>query len=132
MDETQNTDKQQDNVLRTLFQGEASVHLLGVSLGLGICSMALGIGFFTIYLGVIWIVFRLAPYWQPAFWLTARLSRIRDIPADFHPIELPWWRLPFLVFGLGLGLLLLAAGVQILVQRGFLGQNPIWFLMGGR
>jgi hypothetical protein len=105
------------------------LRLIGFGIALSFLSLLFGIAFMLIFFGAFWCIFRLAPFWKPAYRLTAKIVRGQENAVDFKPLRLPWWQLFPWVLHIGVGLFLIGFGLWILIHNGFNQQNLIYLVL---
>lgn len=92
-------------------------------------SFLFGIAFCFIVWGITVCVIRLAPIWEPAYKLIAKIAGARDIDKDFKPLKPHWWQLFPWVLHIGVGLFLIGFGLWLLFHNGLYQQNLIYLML---
>ena len=91
-------------------------------------SILIGLAFWLIFSGIFWVVFKLAPYWEPAYKITAKLMGVRDIDKEFTPVRFLWYLVPLHCISIGVRASMIGFGIWMLIRMGFLQQNLIYML----
>jgi hypothetical protein len=104
------------------------LRIMAFSLALFLFSIPLGIFFWLIFHGIFWGLLGLAPYWKPAYLLTATIAGAEKTDREFKPMQIHWVVFPFKCLSIGARFTTAAIGIWLVFRIGFLQQNLIYLL----
>jgi hypothetical protein len=96
---------------------------------IGMIALALGFAFMLIVNGIAFTILRLALYWQPAYSLYTNATRLSDVPEQIPKHHLTRGDIFYLFIRLTPYLFSICAGIWLLFELGFCGQNLICMLL---
>jgi hypothetical protein len=95
----------------------------------GLISLAFGFAFMLIVNGIAFTILRLALYWQPAYSFYINAARLSDAPEQIPKLHLTPGDIFYLFIRLTPYLFSICAGLWLLFELGFCGQNLICILI---
>ncbi len=113
----------------TLFRPEGILRVLKTLISFQMGALVLGFAFSFMAMGISIGILSFFMYWQPAYDVFVALAKLDSAPAKLARPWLPWWQIPLLVIKAAMSIGLIAAGLRVLFQAGFCGQNLICLLL---